>query len=55
MTITRIYTNLKTRITTYITDRRTMRELNYLTDRELADIGLSRWMISNVVSGERNV
>jgi len=55
MLITRIYTNLKTCIATRIDNQRTMRELDHLTDRQLSDIGLSRWMIGNIPFGDRNV
>jgi uncharacterized protein YjiS (DUF1127 family) len=41
-------TYLLSRIRAYFRYRETLRELDQLTDRELADIGLERWEIQNV-------
>lgn len=43
-----LFANAKTRMAQYRTFRRTMNELNALTDRELADLGINRSMIHSI-------
>ncbi len=42
-------------VVAYLAERNTFRELNRLSDRELNDIGISRWDIPNIAKQEADM